>query len=93
MTADMLKSLENLNELCLSDSERQQALNIFEYMEEKVAAMQNIDTDNTEIMVHCMPMINVLREDERKQLFSREDLLAGAPENSEDSWIVPRLVK
>ena len=40
-----------------------------------------------------MPIYNVLRDDERKQPFSREDLLKGAPQATEDSWQVPRLVK
>ena len=38
-------------------------------------------------------MTNVLREDARKQPFTRESLLEGAPERNEDSWQVPRLVK
>ena len=29
----------------------------------------------------------------RKQIFTRESLLEGAPERNEDSWQVPRLVK
>ena len=55
--------------------------------------VKDIDTENVEEMVHVMPMTNVLREDERDQKFSRESLLEGAPERSEDSWQVPRLVK
>jgi Asp-tRNA(Asn)/Glu-tRNA(Gln) amidotransferase C subunit len=38
-------------------------------------------------------MTNVLREDVRDQKFARESLLEGAPERSDDSWQVPRLVK
>ena len=66
---------------------------IFASMSESEAAQKAIDTENVEEMVHVMPMTNVLREDERRQPFSRESLLAGAPERSEDSWQVPRLVK
>ena len=44
-------------------------------------------------MVHVNPMTNVLREDARNQAFDRKDLLAGAPQSTEDSWQVPRLVK
>ena len=44
-------------------------------------------------MIYVMPMTNVLREDVRKQPFTRDSLLEGAPERSEDSWQVPRLVK
>jgi aspartyl/glutamyl-tRNA(Asn/Gln) amidotransferase C subunit len=66
---------------------------IFKMMKSHEEALKTIDTENVEEMVHVMPMTNVLREDERDQKFSRESLLAGAPERSEDSWQVPRLVK
>ena len=65
----------------------------FEAMRESEARLAAVDTEGVEEMVHVMPMVNVLREDERRQPFSRESLLAGAPERSEDSWQVPRLVK
>ena len=66
---------------------------IFKAMKEKEDALKEIDTQNTEEMIYVMPMTNVLREDERVQNFAREDLLKGAPERNEDSWLVPRLVK
>ena len=66
---------------------------IFTAMAESEAKLKTIDTENVEEMVHVMPMENVLREDVRKQNFSRESLLEGAPERNDDSWQVPRLVK
>ena len=67
--------------------------NIFDMMKKYEESLKNIDTENVEEMVHVMPMTNVLREDVRKQPFTRESLLEGAPQRSEDSWQVPRLVK
>jgi len=66
---------------------------IFKDMSEKEAVLKSIDTAEVEPMIYVMPMTNVLREDKREQPFSRESLLEGAPERSEDSWQVPRLVK
>ena len=66
---------------------------IFASMKEHEAALTSIDTENVEEMIYVMPMTNVLREDKRVQNFSRESLLEGAPQRSEDSWQVPRLVK
>jgi aspartyl/glutamyl-tRNA(Asn/Gln) amidotransferase C subunit len=66
---------------------------IFASMTQKEEALKSVDTENVEEMVHVMPMTNVLRDDVRVQPFAREDLLKGAPERSEDSWQVPRLVK
>ena len=64
-----------------------------EVKDETNVKTKETDTENVEPMVHVMPMTNVLREDVRSQPFKREDLLEGAPEKSEDSWQVPRLVK
>ena len=66
---------------------------IFRMMKGYEEALREIDTEGVEEMVHVMPMSNVLREDERKQPFTRESLLEGAPERNENSWQVPRLVK
>lgn len=93
MTEKELKALESLNEFRLTDAEEEKAMAIFAFMETEAEALQTIDTADTDVMVHCMPMTNVFREDVREQAFSREDLLKGAPEHSGDSWIVPRLVK
>ncbi len=84
---------QQLNQIALSDDEEAVMQDIFKSMLDSEATLATVDTENTEEMIYVMPMTNVLREDERKQPFSRESLLSGAPERSEDSWQVPRLVK
>lgn len=84
---------QQLNQLSLTDEEEVKMQGIFEMMKSHEEALKDISTENIEEMIYVMPMSNVLREDERKQHFSREALLEGAPERSEDSWQVPRLVK
>ncbi len=84
---------QQLNQLSLTEKEEEEITGIFKAMSEKEELLKKIDTENVEEMVHVMPMTNVLREDTRIQNFSRESLLEGAPERSEDSWQVPRLVK
>ena len=66
---------------------------IFAMMSESEQKLASCNTENVEEMIYVMPMTNVLREDVRNQPFTRESLLEGAPERSEDSWQVPRLVK
>ena len=84
---------QQLNQLALTDEEEKAVQDIFSAMNEKEKLLKEIDTENVEPMVHVMPMTNVLREDVRSQPFTRESLLENAPERSEDSWQVPRLVK
>ena len=84
---------QQLNQLSLTDEEEAQMQGIFEMMKAHEEGLKDISTEDVEEMIYVMPMTNVLREDVRKQNFSREALLEGAPERSEDSWQVPRLVK
>ncbi|MBR4072931.1 MAG: aspartate--tRNA ligase [Clostridia bacterium] len=84
---------QQLNQISLTDDEENVMQGIFKKMGESEVLLKNIDTENVEEMIYVLPMTNVLREDERKQPFSRESLLEGAPERSVDSWQVPRLVK
>lgn len=82
-----------LNQLSLTDDEESIMQGIFDMMSQKEKKLKEYDTENVEEMIHVMPMTNVLREDVRNQMFTRESLLEGAPERSDDSWQVPRLVK
>ena len=91
--ANKLDSLQQVNELKFTDEEKKKMEKIFKSMEKKEEELSKVDTENTEPMVYVMPMTNVLRSDKRVQPFSREDLLSGAPQSTEDSWQVPRLVK
>ena len=84
---------QQLNQIALTETEETTMQGIFRAMSESEARLSAVDTENVEEMVHVMPMVNVLREDERHQPFTRESLLEGAPERSDDSWQVPRLVK
>ncbi len=88
-----LRGLEQVNELQFSDEEKKDMQSILDSMMKKEAELSSVDTENVEAMVYVMPMTNVLREDARNQAFDRKDLLAGAPQSTEDSWQVPRLVK
>ena len=88
-----LEALESLNEVRLTPAEKEKMLGIFAAMEKEEASLSSVDTEKVEVMVHCMPMVNVLRDDVRSQPFSRADLLKGAPEHTIDSWQVPRLVR
>ena len=84
---------QQLNQLSLTDEEEAVMQEIFNSMKGAEEELGKCDTENVEAMVHVMPMTNVLREDVRKQPFTRESLLEGAPARSDDSWQVPRLVK
>ena len=88
-----LKELESVNELSFDADEKKRMQKILDMMGKMEAELEKTDTADVEAMVYVMPMTNVLRNDGRNQPFARKDLLEGAPQSTEDSWQVPRLVK
>ena len=92
-TKSKLDSLESVNEIAFTADEKKAMEKIFGDMKKSEEALEKLDTENVEAMIYVMPMTNVLRDDKREQPFERKDLLAGAPQSTEDSWQVPRLVK
>lgn len=92
MNRDILVRLEKLNQLRLTEDQRDDVLAFFEAREADMAAVDAIDTQAVERMVHVMPLENVLREDRANQPFSREDLQADAPQADDGYWQVPRTV-
>ena len=56
-----------------------------------VDAMNEVDTSNVEPMAHAIDFVNVMREDEVKQDFTREEMLKNAPEEEDGFFKVPRI--
>lgn len=93
MDAMQMQRLEQLNRVALTEDERSLTLAFFEKRFADMESCNAVDTENTERMVHVFPLENVLRADEKKKIFSREDLLKGAPEQTDGYWQVPRLLE
>ncbi len=93
MEKDTLLLLEKVNQLSLTESERDTVLGFFEKIEGDSNALNTIDTDQVERMVHVLPINTVVREDVAKKLFTRDDLQKGAPEVMDGFWQVPRVVE
>lgn len=92
MDRETLSRLEQLNQLSLTPEEQDQMLDFFAAREADWDALARIDTENVERMVYVRPMVNVLREDVAAQPFSRDDLLAQAPESMDGYWQVPQVL-
>ena len=93
MNSDILRRLQKLNQLKLTDSEERDVLAFFEKQGGELEALCALDTENVERMVHVMPILTVVREDVVVKKFTREELQAGAPETMDGYWQVPRLVE
>ena len=93
MNKETLLRLEKLNQLSLTEQEKESVLAFFENRAADFASLDAIDTENVERMVHVMPIFTVVREDVEKKLFTRDQLQQGAPETVDGYWQVPRLVE
>lgn len=93
MNSDILRRLQKLNQLKLTDSEERDVLAFFEKQSGEFEALCALDTESVERMVHVMPILTVVREDVVVKNFTREELQAGAPETMDGYWQVPRLVE
>lgn len=93
MDKDTLRRLEMLNQLSLTDTQKEEITAFFADRERDLAMLDAIDTSEVERMVHVMPILTVVREDVASQPFSREELQRGAPDADEGYWCVPRVVE
>ena len=93
MDKTTLLTLEKVNQLALTDTERESVLAFFEAQDASAAALDAIDTESVERMVHVLPILTVVREDVAKKLFTRDELQQNAPETMDGYWQVPRLVE
>ena len=93
MDKDTLRRLEMLNQLSLTEAQKEDVISFFEKRDSELSVLEAIDTENTERMVHVMPIMTVVREDVVKKQFAREELQKGAPDTDEGYWCVPRVVE
>lgn len=93
MDKETLRRLELLNQLSLTELEKEEVISFFDSRENDLKKLDGIDTSNVERMVHVMPILTVVREDVAKQIVSRDELQKGAPETDEGYWCVPKVVE
>lgn len=93
MTIEILKRLEMLNQLALTETEEKEFLEFYAKREADTDKLSKIDTDKVERMVHVMPLETVVRDDVVIKNFSREELQKQAPETDEGYWCVPKVME
>ena len=93
MDRETLRKLEMLNQLSLTEEQKDDVICFFDAREADFASLDAIPTADVERMVHVMPIMTVVREDKVIKMFEREALQQGAPETDEGYWCVPRVVE
>ena len=93
MDREILRRLELLNQLALTEDEKTAALAFFAEHEEGRRILDTVNTEDTERMVHVRPILTVVRPDVAKKPYTRDELQAGAPDAGEGFWRVPRVLE
>ena len=93
MDRECLRRLEMLNQLKLTEDEKDFVISFFEKRDTETESLSEIDTENVERMVHVMPIMTVVRDDVAKKLFEREDLQKGEVDTDEGYWCVPKVME
>lgn len=93
MDREVLRRLEMLNQLSLTQQQKEDVISFFDKRDRELSVINAIDTENTERMVHVMPIMTVVRDDIVSQPFTREELQKGAVDTDEGYWCVPRVVE
>ena len=93
MKKETLSLLCKVNQLDLTEEQKDSFLSFMDEREADIKALDAIDTENVEVMVHVMPIMTVVREDIASQPFSREDLQKSAPETDSGYWCVPKVME
>ncbi len=57
-----------------------------------VAKLNELDTEGVQPTTHAISIVNVFREDLVKPSLDREDVLANAPQQDNESFVVPKVI-
>ena len=93
MMRESLKKLEVLNQIKLTDAQKEDVLSFFAKREEDVRMLDEIDTSDVEAMVHVAPIEIELREDVVETVYSRQELQVQAPQTDAGYFCVPRVIE
>ena len=82
-----------LAKLELSEDEKEQAKKDMGSMLDYIDKLNELDTSGVEPMSHVFPVHNVFREDVVVNGDIHEQMLANAPKEKDDSFMVPKTVE
>ena len=81
-----------LAKLELSEEEKEAAKKDMEQMLDYIDTLNELDTTGIEPMSHVFPVNNVFREDVVTNGDGTKQTLANAPEQKDDSFVVPKTI-
>lgn len=93
MNQELIGYLEELSKLRLTDGEKRQILGDLERILGHVDTLCALDTDGVEELSHPFPSVNAFRADVVEPSLERDQILAGAKEQKDGCFQVPKTVE
>lgn len=92
ITPDLIKYLESLARITLTESEEEKVGKELQDILTYIDTLNELDTTNVEAMSHSFPITNVFRKDEVQPSMSPDEIVANAPESQDGAFVVPKTV-
>ncbi len=92
ITPDLIKYLESLARITLTEDEEKKVGGELQDILTYIDKLNELDTDGIEAMSHAFPLVNVLREDVVKPSMTPDAIVANAPESQDGAFVVPKTV-
>ena len=92
ITQDDVTRIARLARLTLTDTEQKAMVCELNDILESMSVMQQLDVSGVEPTAHVTPIPTPLRADVAHQSLSPDDALREAPQKSESSFVVPKIV-
>lgn len=93
ITKELVQYVAELSRIKLSEQDAENMQNdlgaIVNYME----ILNQLETDSVEPLSHIFNITNVMREDEVKESYDRNEILKNAPERTDETVVVPKTVE
>lgn len=93
ITKELVQYVAELSRIKLSEQDAENMQKelgaIVDYME----VLNKLDTDSVEPISHIFNITNVMREDEVKESYDRNEILKNAPERTDETVVVPKTVE
>jgi aspartyl-tRNA(Asn)/glutamyl-tRNA(Gln) amidotransferase subunit C len=89
----LVDNLANLARLTFSEQEKAEIKDDLQRMIAFVEKLKEVDTANTEPLLHMTDAMNVYREDTVKGSMNKQEALANAPAADDNYFKVPKVIK
>lgn len=90
ITDELVTYLEALGRIRLPEESRAKAQSDLQEILQYIDTLSELDTEGIEPMSHALPLTNVMREDVVQPSASPEEVLANAPSQKDNYFLVPR---